>query len=73
VWGFVTFTIAVGVAAGVPYSEAQTAAFLLAFLVFLICFCWAFTAASVGRVWTVLGGGGFAMTGAAWLMTNVLA
>ena len=37
---------------------------LLAFLVFLVCFCWAFAAASVARVWIVLAGGGALMTGA---------
>ena len=73
VWGFTTFTIALGLAAGMPYGEAQTLAFLLAFLVFLICFCWAFATARVGRVWSVLGGGGVAMTCAAWLITNALA
>jgi hypothetical protein len=72
VWGFTTLTIMLGVAAGVKYSEAQTLAYLLAFLVFLAVFCWAFAATSLARVWIVLAGGGAIMTGAAWLLTRAL-
>ena len=72
IWGLVTLGIALLVAAGMPYDEAQTLLFLLAFLVFLACFCWAFAAASVVRVWAVLAGGGAAMTGAAWLISRAL-
>lgn len=73
VWGFVTLGIALLVAAGMPYGDAQTLLFLLAFLVFLACFCWVFAAASLVRVWAVLAGGGIAMTGAAWLLVRALA
>ena len=45
-------------------------AYLLAFLIFLACFCWSYAAASLARVWAVLLGGGAAMTGAAWLLTR---
>ena len=69
VWGFTTLGIAVGVAAGMPYAEAQTLLYLLAFVVFLVGFCWAFAAAGVLRVWAVLGGGGIAMTAAAWVLS----
>lgn len=72
IWGFVTLGIALLVAAGMPYDEAQTLLFLLAFLVFLVCFCWTFAASSVARVWAVLAGGGAAMTGAAWLISRAL-
>jgi len=72
VWGFTTFGIALGLALGMPYGQAQTLLFLLAFLVFLLCFCWAFAAPSLARVWAVLAGGGAAMTGAAWLLSRVL-
>lgn len=72
VWGFTTLAITLGVAAGMPYVEARTAAFLLAFLVFLVCFCWAYAPPSVARVWAVLAGGGALMTGAAWLMMRAL-
>ena len=72
IWGFVTLGIALLVAAGLPYGEAQTLLFLLAFLVFLVCFCWTFAAANLTRVWVVLAGGGAAMTGAAWLISRAL-
>jgi hypothetical protein len=67
-WGFVSLTITAVVATGQPYTEAHTAAMLLAFLVLLTAFCWSFAAASVVRVWAVLAGGAALMTGAAWLL-----
>lgn len=70
VWGFSALCIALGLATGAPYDQAQTLAHLLAFLVFVSCFCWAYVATSVARVWVVLAGGGAAMTGLAWLMTR---
>lgn len=70
VWGSVVLSIALLLAAGLPYGEAQTLAYLFAFLVFLACFCWAYAAASLARVWSVLLGGGAAMTGAAWLLSR---
>lgn len=71
-WGFTVLGIALLVTAGASYHLAQTLAYLLAFLVFLAAFCWAFAATRVARVWGVLGGGGVAMTGAAWLLTRTL-
>jgi hypothetical protein len=68
VWGFVTLGIAVLMAGGMPYDDARTTLYLLAFLLFLSLFCWAFAAASLWRVWAVLFGGGAVMTGAAWLL-----
>src|SRR5688500_4954304 len=70
VWGLTSLAITLGVAAGMRYSEIQAAAFLVAFLVFLTCFCWAFVARRVSRVWIVLGGGGAAMTLAAALVAR---
>lgn len=72
VWGFATFGISLLVAAGMAYDEAQTLVYLLAFLVFLAAFCWAFAAASLPRVWALLAGGGAAMTGAAWALSRSL-
>ncbi|MFT3954509.1 MAG: iron uptake protein [Piscinibacter sp.] len=72
VWGFVTLGISLLVAAGVGYDEARTFVYLLAFLVFLAAFCWAFAAASLGRVWAVLAGGGGAMTLGAWVLSRSL-
>ncbi|MGY4830528.1 iron uptake protein [Sphaerotilaceae bacterium SBD11-9] len=72
-WGFVTLGITALVAAGLPYGDARTLLYLLAFLVFLGLFLWAFAAASLARVWGVLAGGGAAMTLAAWLLARTLA
>jgi hypothetical protein len=72
-WGFASLGTLLLLAAGMPYRDAQTLCFLLAFLLFLACFCWAFVAASATRVWAVLAGGGAAMTGAAWLWSRALA
>ncbi len=71
-WGFTVFGIALLVLAGMSYHEAQTLVFMLAFLVFLAVFCWAFAAVRVARVWLVLAGGGAAMTVVAWLLTRTL-
>lgn len=70
IWGFTTLTIAVALAARRSYGEAQTTAYLLAFLLFLAAFLWAFTAKRVALVWAVLGGGGALMTGIAWALTR---
>jgi hypothetical protein len=72
VWGFTTLGISLGLAAGVPFAEAQTLLYLLAFLVFLVCFCWAFVAESLLVVWAVLAGGGGFMTTAGWLLSRAL-
>jgi hypothetical protein len=67
-WGFTSLGIALGLATGMRYEQAQTLMYLLAFLVYLVVFCWAFAARSLGRVWLVLAGGGASMTGLAWLL-----
>lgn len=70
VWGFVTLGITLMMKAGMDFEQARTLAYLLAFPVFLFCFCWAYVAASLARLWAVLAGGGAAMTGAAWLLAR---
>jgi len=70
VWGFTVLGIALGLAAGVDYDEATMLAYLLAFLVFLGVFLWAYAARSLMRVWLVLAGGGGLMTFLAWLLTR---
>ncbi len=72
VWGFTVFGTVLLILAGMTFHEAETLAYLLAFLVFLVVFCWAFAASRVWKVWAVLAGGGAAMTGAAWLLTPAL-
>lgn len=71
-WGFVVLGIVLLLLAGMSYHEAETLAYLLAFLVFLTVFCWAFAAKRIAHVWSVLAGGGAVMTGAAWLLRNLL-
>jgi hypothetical protein len=71
-WGFVTLLVAALLVGGMPYDEALTLAYLLAFLVLLVVFCWSFVAASLARVWLVLAGGGAAMTAAAWLLAGTV-
>jgi len=71
-WGFTVLGIVLLVTAGASYHLAETLVYLLAFLVFLVAFCWAFVAARLVQVWGVLAGGGLAMTGTAWLLTHTL-
>lgn len=71
-WAFTALGIAVLMALGGDFHEAETALMLLAFLVFLPLFLWAFAAASLARVWTVLGGGALLMTAVAWGLQRVL-
>jgi hypothetical protein len=70
VWGFTTLLIAVALALRLPYGDAQTTAYLLAFLLFLGAFLWAFTVRRVAVAWLVLAGGGAAMTALAWALTR---
>jgi hypothetical protein len=72
VWGCTTLGVALGLLAGVQYREAVELAYLLAFLLFLVVFCWAFAAASLARVWLVLAGGGGLMSLAAWALARTL-
>lgn len=72
VWGCATLGVALALAAGVSYHEAEQAAYLLAFLLFLIVFCWTFAAASLARVWTILAGGGALSSALAWMITRTL-
>ena len=71
VWGFVTLGIATLLRAGMSYQDAMTLAYLLAFLVYLVAFCWAFATTSATRAWVVLAGGGAAMTGLAWALLRL--
>lgn len=72
VWGFTSLGIGALVASGMAFDEARTLLQLLAFLVFLAAFCWAFAAVRLGRVWVVLAGGGAAMSAAAWALSRAL-
>jgi hypothetical protein len=71
-WGFTALGIAGLVTLGVDFHEAEKGVLLLAFLVFLGLFLWAFAATSVLRVWGLLGGGAVLMTTAAWALQRAL-
>ena len=71
-WGFTTLGVTGLVALGVDFHEAETALLLLAFLVFLPLFLWAFAAPSLARVWALLGGGAVLMGAAALGLQQVL-
>jgi hypothetical protein len=70
IFGFTTLVIAVALATNRSYGEAQTTAYLLAFLLFLVVFLWAFSAKRLAIVWAVLAGGGVLMTSVAWALTR---
>jgi hypothetical protein len=70
VWGFTTLVVSLTLAAGGDYDDGLSLAYMLAFIVFLVVFLWAFAAASLARVWLVLAGGGAAMTAIAWVLTK---
>jgi hypothetical protein len=71
-WGFTSLGIVGLVALGVDFHEAETGVLILAFLVFLCMFLWAFAARSLIRVWGVLAGGGAVMAAAAWALQRAL-
>src|SRR5688572_15472186 len=72
VWGFISLGTALGVVAGMPYGDAHTLLRMLAFLVFLAGFCWAFTTRSLLRVWLTFAAGGGLMTLGAWWIVEKL-
>lgn len=71
-WGFTAFGITCLLVFGMDFHEAETAVMLVAFLVFLWMFLWAFAAASVRRVWAVMLASTAAMSGAAWMLQRFL-
>ncbi|MCK9564245.1 MAG: hypothetical protein M0R02_16145 [Bacteroidales bacterium] len=70
VWGVTTLGIVLATALGMSFGEARTLFYLLAFLLFVAVFCWAFATASQLRAWLVLAGGGAAMTLLGWLLAS---
>lgn len=69
-WGFAALVVALNVSAGRDYWEGIHLAYLLAFVVYLLAFLWAFASASLGRVWLGLGGGGGSMAALAWCLSR---
>ena len=71
-FGFVGLATLAGFALGLRYFVAETLAWLACFFVYLAAMLWAFTERSLARVWLVLGGGGLALCGSAWLLSRQL-
>ena len=60
-WGFIALGVAGLYALGMSFHDAEHLSSILAFLVYVMAFLWAFTARSLLRVWAVLAGGGVLM------------
>lgn len=71
-WGFSALGITSMVALGIDFHEAETGMSLVAFLLFLGLFLWAFATASMTRVWLVLAGGAAIMLLLASMLQNSL-
>jgi len=56
--------------AAFDFEDAQSLAFLLAFLVFLIVLLWSFAAARLARTASLLFGSGALMTALAWWLSH---
>jgi len=69
-WGFVSVGIAGLVFLGVDFHDAEAGILMLAFIVYLLVFLWAFAAASLVRIWSVLAGGALLMTAAGWQLQH---
>ena len=71
-WGFAAAGVAALVGLGVEYHDAEMGVLMLAFLIFLGLFLWSFAAASIARVWTVLGVGAALLFTAAWAIQRAI-
>jgi len=69
-YGFAALATLAGFGAGLPWSEAQTLAWMLGALVYLGALLWGFVPRSTVRAWAVLAGGGAAMGMAAWALSR---
>ena len=71
-WGFIALAIGLLFAARMEFHDAEALGYIVGFIVFLVAFLWAFSAANIKRVWLVLAGGGLSMTAAASLVQRAL-
>lgn len=67
-WGLIALGVAGLFALGMPFEDAEQLSSMLAWLAYLVAFLWAFGAARLAPVWTVLAGGGALMAGLASLL-----
>ena len=72
VWGVVALGVAALNGVGVEYHAAEQAMMILAFVLYLLLFLWAFAAASLWRVWLVLALGSALMLAAAWQLQRMI-
>lgn len=72
VWGVVALGVAALNGVGVEYHAAEQAMMILAFVLYLLLFLWAFAAASLWRVWLVLALGSVVMLAAAWQLQRMI-
>lgn len=71
-WGFLALAVAGLYALGMKFHDAEHLGSMLAFLLYLTAFCWAFVTPSLARAWVVLAGGGLAMAAAASLTQHLI-
>lgn len=72
-YGACALGIVLLVRGGMGFEEAEKLVFLLAFLLFLGLFCWAFAARRLIGLWAVLLGGATCSTAAAWWLSHSMA
>lgn len=73
-WGFLALAAAGLYALGMAFHDAEHLGAILAFLLYVATFCWAFVTPSLRHAWVALAGGGAAMAAAAsWLQHLILA
>lgn len=71
-WGFIALGVAGLFALGMPFHDAEQLASILAFLLYLILFLWAFATPSLLLAWGLLLGGGGLMAGLASVLQQLL-
>lgn len=72
-YGFAALATLIGFELGLRWSESQVLAWMLGALVYLGAILWAFVPRSTAVAWSVLGGGGAAMSAVAWALSRWLA
>ena len=71
-WGFVALGLSSLYRAGMGFHDAEHLSSILGLLLYLVVFCWVFSARRVGRAWAVLLGGAAVMAGTATLIQRAM-
>lgn len=71
-WGFIALGVAGLFALGMPFHDAEQLASILAFLLYLVIFLWAFATPRLLRAWALLLVGGGLMAGLASVLQQLL-